>query len=41
VIGLIPVVGSLVATLFVGPAAIIAYTFLYLGLKKQAKPAAA
>lgn len=34
VIGLIPVVGSLVATLLVGPACIIAYTLIYLGLRK-------
>lgn len=34
VIGLIPIVGSLIAMVLVGPAGIIAYTLIYLGLRK-------
>lgn len=34
VIGLIPLVGSLIAMILVGPASIIAYTLIYLGLRK-------
>ncbi|GEM_PF-3240520 len=37
VVGLIPVIGSLVAMVLVGPAGIIAYTLIYLGLRKTRK----